>query len=107
MDVTINGNEYEIKFGFRVCRILKKEIGKVSLEGEELVDLVYEKGAKLVHIAIKENKLKPIPSIDKIEDYFDEEPGFGVDFLIEAMQEIGVHVTPNRVEEIQEAAEGN
>ncbi len=107
MTIQIDNNSYDITFGFRVCRALRSIIGKVDLEGEEIVDLVFDKGPKLVHTAIKENKLKPIPSIDKIEDYFDEHPGFGTDFLIEALNEIGLHVTPTRVEEIEGAAKGN
>lgn len=107
MNFTIDSKEYEIKFGFRVCRELKKIIGSLDLTDQALVDVVYEKGAKLVHTAIKLNKLKPIPSIDSIEDFFDEEPGFGTDFLIATMQAIGVHVTPQRMDEINDAAKGN
>ena len=107
MNFTIDSKEYEIKFGFRVCRELKKIIGTLDLENEALVDVVYEKGAKLVQTAIKLNKLSPIPSIDKIEDYFDEEPGFGTDFLIATMQAIGLHVTPQRLDELNDAAKGN
>lgn len=107
MTIEIEGKEYAIKFGFRVCKALRKEIGTLSLEGDTLVELVFEKGAHLVQTAIKENRHKPFPSLEKIEDYFDDNPGFGTDFLIEAMKEIGVHVTPSRVEELESAAQGN
>lgn len=107
MTFDIKGNTYDVKFTFRLCRILKKEIGKITLEGEEMIDVVYEKGAKLIHTAIKENKLSPIPSIKEIEDSFDDNLGMGVDFLIEAVQEIGAHITPTRVEELEDAAKGN
>ena len=107
MNFSIDGNDYEVKFGFRVCRELKKIIGNIDTDGGALVDVVYEKGAKLVQATIKGNKLSPIPSIDKIEDYFDEEPGFGTDFLMEALEGIAVHVTPKRQEAINEAAKGN
>lgn len=108
MEFTINDNEYKVKFGFRTCVELKKVMGSVNTQDDAaLVDMVFDKGAKLVHTAIKSNKLKPIPSIDQIEDFFDEQVGFGTDFLLAALQGIGLHVTPTRTEEIESAAKGN
>ena len=114
MIIYIDDKEYDVKFTFRVCRVLRTIADASQLfdkngqvDNGKAMDMLFDKGAKLVHTAIRENKLKPIPSIDKIETYFDENKGAGMEFLSEFLVEMVGHITPDAAKEIDNATKGN